>query len=140
MSREILFQGKRLDNGEWVNGYYVNLWDSTKERESHRIYIGATETGDTDGSEFYPNYYEVDPETVGKCTGRTDKKGRIMFEGDILRAGNVRGTIIWSEKKAAFAFEWKNYDPHRNDFFKTCLLTEFGSFNELEVIGNIHDL
>lgn len=24
--REILFRGKRIDNGEWVEGYFVNLW------------------------------------------------------------------------------------------------------------------
>ena len=36
MMREILFCGKRVDNGEWVYGFYVHLRDG-KGRESHRI-------------------------------------------------------------------------------------------------------
>lgn len=63
--RENLFHGKRKDNGEWVEGYYCAF-----NGVSHRIYTGYAET---DCGEFYPDYYEVIPETVGQYAVATDK-------------------------------------------------------------------
>lgn len=65
--REYLFKGKRKDNGEWVYGYYVELFDTNKNEKSYRIYTGIAEK-DTD--EWYEEFYEVIPETVGQYTGR----------------------------------------------------------------------
>lgn len=78
--REILFHGKRVDNGEWVDGYYVCLYDC-KGNKSHRIYPGYAET---DCDEYYHDWFEVDPETVGQFAGFPDKNGNKMFEGDIV--------------------------------------------------------
>lgn len=82
--RDILFRGKRVDNGEWVYGTLV-----------HRTkYYGDT----TDkwfvlhGGEFDCDYYdaeEVLPDTIGQYTGMTDIKGNRIFEGDMLRKYNV---------------------------------------------------
>ena len=68
--REILFRGKRVDNGEWVDGYFI--------RQGVAAYISVP---------VYdrPNeVYQVNPETVGQFTGMHDKQGKKVFEGDVL--------------------------------------------------------
>lgn len=68
--REILFRRKRMDNGEWVYGYYVHIGPVSCQRE----YIIPE----------YVNYVsaiEVDPSTVGQYTGLKDKHDKRIFEG-----------------------------------------------------------
>lgn len=67
--REILFRGKRFDNGQWEYGYYS--CDSGKYH-----FILSIDDG---GS------YRVDPATVGQYTGLQDRGGNRVFEGDIIK-------------------------------------------------------
>lgn len=79
--REILFRGKWIRNGKWVEGFYARLYDG-KGNVSHRIYSGYAES---DCGEFYPEWFEVDPSTIGQFTGLYDAADRPIFEGDFLK-------------------------------------------------------
>ena len=109
--REILFRGKRIDNGEWVEGNYSIMLSGRVAIQP----IGRIVT------------YEVLPTTVGQFTGLTDKNGKKIFEGDIVKYENKIYEIKYLEKYARFA------PSNESTVFMVC------AFNHLEVVGNIYD-
>ena len=116
--REILFRGKRVDNGEWFFGNLDlrKIGLSTCTHIIHQLSMWKT------------TKFEVIPETVGEYTGLTDKNGKKIFEGDIIRSNSERGYIEYYPNDCAFDV----VDDH--GFY--WLISEMSN---IEVIGNIHD-
>lgn len=127
MSREILFRGKRKDNGEWVEGL---LWK--KKYNTDKLFISCFP--DKDDNE---DVLVIHHETVGQYTGLTDNNGNRIFEGDI-----VAGAVYWLERMkngvvvfrdGSYGLIWYRGNVEQfNAFTSMCNI-------EYEVIGNIYD-
>ena len=129
MNREILFRGKRVSNGNWIEGYFVLL--AINEGLKHAIYTG------TDEGRFI--LFEVIPETVGQFTGLCDKNGNKIFEGDIVHFYDKDFT---SSGIATVDFEsgkWKINGHYITKLSSMVWLDLYRTGFEYEVIGNIYD-
>lgn len=126
MMRETLFRGKRRRGGEWVEGYLEQYYSSDGCR---RLYCYITKCG--------KSMHDVDPDTVGQFTGRFDKHGKQIFDGDILRCflGDRidTGVVQYDDRIAAYIVLFADGCLTFLDFFTAKVETWY------EVIGNIHD-
>lgn len=128
--REIIFRGKRKDTGEWVEGYYSG-YGLICQNEPEDTYNA---TGDYCGQTPYVGFVEVDPATVGQYIGQTDKNGKKIFEGDILRITDRYGKFLdWRVEFRKGAFSIKHPDCNY-----WCGIGDFDGYI-IEIIGNIHD-
>lgn len=129
--KQILFRGKRIDNNEWVHGFY---FESLADGMKH-CYI-KYETWD----EGFVTY-EVIPETVGQFTGRCDENYNKIFEGDILEVSYDDGTAYTTEVCAYGGTLCVDVKGEDYDFTAIDFAVDIWKNNccECKVIGNIYD-
>ncbi len=112
--REILFRGKRVIDGKWVES---------------RCPLGEMHSGTVT--------YDFFPETVCQYTGLTDKNGRKIFEGDIVQCYPFKAVVRFGEfenqvfKNLGFNLDWIKELSYRQDLLYWA--------SEIEVVGNIFD-
>ena len=129
--REILFTGKRVDNGEWVYGYYCPCVFGSFPAEPAIIDADELKKG-----RWAP--VKVIPETVRQYIGMTDKNGKKIFEGSIIECKVFGAMATDKHKKYLVVFD-------NGTYFAQWSIGErkfFAYMNETwerNVIGNIHD-
>lgn len=126
--REILFKAKRMDNGEWIQGYLFLFWGKS--------YILWGMVNDS------PDMIEVIPDTICQYTGLTDKNGNKIWENDVCYYDDMDVCVVrfgeydnnTGHKHVGFYTAWRKY--------KYMFRSDIGFWvkeRELEVIGNIFD-
>ena len=157
-----LFKAKRLDNGEWVQGFY--LYDYG--RDIHYIFaneIACPNCINDRRKDFSLQNYEVDPSTICPCTGLKDKNGKLIWKNDIADFLGHKGTIKFECVIFGIAFreiiDWEEIEANicsitgcdnplyacENDKFISLweIMWNFNdiedSIETIEVIGNIFD-
>lgn len=137
LRRQIKFRGKRIDSGEWVYGYYIEMglkhFICNPITMPPEIFFFKKRNGEQINavSGMFSPMYEVDPATVGQFIDRLDRNKKEIYEGDMCKNGDwvpdanaysYREEDVRWDKGSAMWIGW-NY----NEDGMTC-----------EVIGDIH--
>ena len=133
MNREILFRAKKVDGGEWVEGYLL---------KTHGLYfLYDIKNADT----CRQNSYLIEEDTICQYTGFTDKNGKKIWENDVIRyySGEVYAPVKFGEYQnwfdststchVGFYVDWDEKYGIRKD------LGYWINIANVEVVGNIFD-
>ncbi len=139
--REILFRGKRTDNGEWVYGIPARF------RKIDNV-IRVTMIPEIDGEHVMSECACVDPDTVGQVTGLSDNEGNNIFEGDVISfcadifdgdfaTNSYVGSVLYEDGEFFIRATVENGKPISGRYFS--IAETLVEDEEARVVGNIHD-
>ena len=127
MKREILFKGKSVNTGEWVES--MTIAKGTNKRKKDDVFMEIDEN----------KWIGIEPKSLSQFINQKDKNGKKIFEGDYDADGNC---IVWCDECNGFEFAGievetkEQYIPcHRCDgnfFFQD-------QINDFEIVGNVAD-
>ncbi len=126
MNERFLCRGKKNDGTGWAIGLLIEegkiAFDAGMNDVPHHVRAFTSKMA----------FSNVDPATVGQCTGLRDKNGVLVFEGDILKDEIGAGEVKWLAEHCQFVC--RTIEPHEYHSFASD-----GTLVHSEIIGNIHD-
>ena len=125
--KDILFRGKRVSDGKWVEGFLFVIGQGSKYEETYILGDLVHGYSIHDACKIAE---KVIPETVGQFTGRYDRKNfRKIYEGDVVEVAMNFGPGGWAKQRVMIDFDYKVGGYQWNYF----------DMNTMQVIGNVHD-
>ena len=119
MNREILFRAKKVDGGEWGEGYVVQKYGAW--------FMYDAENSDT----CRQNNYLIEEDTICQYTAMTDALENKIYENDIVKCGDYIGSVKY--EKGCFLIKWSNAEYIRKD------LDYWVNDRNIRIVGNTFD-